>query len=217
MYKLSPSILSADFSNIKEDILKIVEGGADYIHLDVMDGMFVPNITFGAPVIKKIRNITDKPFDVHLMVEKPERFIEDFKDAGADIITVHAEASIHIHRTIQMIKNAGLKAGISLNPATSIEAIKYLLNDLDMVLIMTVNPGFGGQSFIEEMKEKIIELRRIIDERNLDVDIQVDGGIKLDNIEEIKGWGANIFVVGSGIFNADDIAKETKKYKEKLI
>lgn len=217
MYKLSPSILSADFSNIKEDILKIVEGGADYIHLDVMDGMFVPNITFGAPVIKKIRNITDKPFDVHLMVEKPERFIEDFKDAGADIITVHAEASIHIHRTIQMIKNAGLKAGISLNPATSIEAIKYLLNDLDMVLIMTVNPGFGGQSFIEEMKEKIIELRRIIDERNLDVDIQVDGGIKLDNIEEIKGWGANIFVVGSGIFNAEDIAKETKKYKEKLI
>ncbi|MGO1367864.1 MAG: ribulose-phosphate 3-epimerase [Senegalia sp. (in: firmicutes)] len=217
MYKLSPSILSADFSNIKEDILKIVEGGADYIHLDVMDGMFVPNITFGAPVIKKIRNITDKPFDVHLMVEKPERFIEDFKDAGADIITVHAEASIHIHRTIQMIKNTGLKAGISLNPATSIEAIKYLLNDLDMVLIMTVNPGFGGQSFIEEMKEKIIELRRIIDERNLDVDIQVDGGIKLDNIEEIKGWGANIFVVGSGIFNADDIAKETKKYKEKLI
>lgn len=217
MYKLSPSILSADFSNIKEDILKIVEGGADYIHLDVMDGMFVPNITFGAPVIKKIRNITDKPFDVHLMVEKPERFIEDFKDAGADIITVHAEASIHIHRTIQMIKNAGLKAGISLNPATSIEAIKYLLNDLDMVLIMTVNPGFGGQSFIEEMKEKIIELRRIIDERNLDIDIQVDGGIKLDNIEEIKGWGANIFVVGSGIFNADDIAKETKKYKEKLI
>ncbi|MGO1650953.1 ribulose-phosphate 3-epimerase [Senegalia sp. (in: firmicutes)] len=217
MYKLSPSILSADFSNIKEDILKIVEGGADYIHLDVMDGMFVPNITFGAPVIKKIRNITDKPFDVHLMVEKPERFIEDFKDAGADIITVHAEASIHIHRTIQMIKNAGLKAGISLNPATSIEAIKYLLNDLDMVLIMTVNPGFGGQSFIEEMKEKIIELRRIIDERNLDIDIQVDGGIKLDNIEEIKGWGANIFVVGSGIFNAEDIAKETKKYKEKLI
>lgn len=217
MYKLSPSILSADFSNIKEDILKIVEGGADYIHLDVMDGMFVPNITFGAPVIKKIRNITDKPFDVHLMVEKPERFIEDFKDAGADIITVHAEASIHIHRTIQMIKNAGLKAGISLNPATSIEAIKYLLNDLDMVLIMTVNPGFGGQSFIEEMKEKIIELRRIIDERNLDVDIQVDGGIKLDNIEEIKDWGANIFVVGSGIFNAEDIAKETKKYKEKLI
>lgn len=217
MYKLSPSILSADFSNIKEDILKIVEGGADYIHLDVMDGMFVPNITFGAPVIKKIRNITDKPFDVHLMVEKPERFIEDFKDAGADIITVHAEASIHIHRTIQMIKNTGLKAGISLNPATSIEAIKYLLNDLDMVLIMTVNPGFGGQSFIEEMKEKIIELRRIIDERNLDIDIQVDGGIKLDNIEEIKGWGANIFVVGSGIFNAEDIAKETKKYKEKLI
>ncbi|MGO1712459.1 MAG: ribulose-phosphate 3-epimerase [Senegalia sp. (in: firmicutes)] len=217
MYKLSPSILSADFSNIKEDILKIVEGGADYIHLDVMDGMFVPNITFGAPVIKKIRNITDKPFDVHLMVEKPERFIEDFKDAGADIITVHAEASIHIHRTIQMIKNAGLKAGISLNPATSIEAIKYLLNDLDMVLIMTVNPGFGGQSFIEEMKEKIIELRRIIDERNLDIDIQVDGGIKLDNIEEIKDWGANIFVVGSGIFNAEDIAKETKKYKEKLI
>lgn len=217
MYKISPSILSADFSNIKEDILKTVDGGADYIHLDVMDGMFVPNITFGAPVIKKLRSITDKPFDVHLMIEKPERFIEDFKNAGADIITVHQEASIHIHRTIQQIKSLGIKAGISLNPATPIETIKYLLNDLDMILIMTVNPGFGGQSLIKEMKEKIMKLRTIINERNLDIDIQVDGGIKLDNIEEIKSWGANVFVVGSGIFNAENIIDETKKYKEKLI
>jgi len=217
MYKISPSILSADFSNIKEDILKTVEGGADYIHLDVMDGLFVPNITFGAPVIKKLRKITNKPFDVHLMIEKPERFIEDFKDAGADIITVHQEASIHLHRTITQIKSLGLKAGVSLNPATPIETIKHLLNDLDMILIMTVNPGFGGQGLIKEMKEKVMELRAIIDENNLDIDIQVDGGVKLDNIEELKSWGANIFVVGSGIFKAEDIELETKKYKQNLI
>lgn len=214
MYKISPSILSADFSNLREEIIKTVEGGADYIHLDIMDGLFVPNITFGAPVIKKLRKITDKPFDVHLMIEKPERFIEDFVKAGADIITVHQEASVHLHRTIQQIKSHGIKAGVSLNPATPIETIEYILNDIDMVLIMTVNPGFGGQSLIREMKNKVMKLRKIIEERNLDIDIQVDGGIKLENIEEVKSWGANIFVVGSGIFNAEDVMGETEKYKQ---
>jgi len=216
MYKISPSILSADFSDLKSEINKIVEGGADYIHLDVMDGLFVPNITFGAPVIKNLRKITNKPFDVHLMIERPERYIDDFVDAGADIITVHQESSVHLHRTIQQIKNHGIKAGVSLNPATPIETIEYVLENLDMVLIMTVNPGFGGQSLIKEMKEKVMKLRSIIEEKNLDIDIQVDGGVKLDNIEEIKNWGANIFVVGSGIFKAKDIKSETQKYKEIL-
>ncbi|MBS4539743.1 ribulose-phosphate 3-epimerase [Clostridium sp. D2Q-11] len=216
MYKISPSILSADFSDLKSEINKIVEGGADYIHLDVMDGLFVPNITFGAPVIKNLRKITNKPFDVHLMIERPERYIDDFVDAGADIITVHQESSVHLHRTIQQIKNHGIKAGVSLNPATPIETIEYVLENLDMVLIMTVNPGFGGQSLIKEMKEKVMKLRSIIEEKNLDIDIQVDGGVKLDNIEEIKSWGANIFVVGSGIFKAKDIKSETQKYKEIL-
>lgn len=213
MIKIAPSILSADFSKLEEQIKLVEEGGADFIHLDVMDGHFVPNITFGAPVIKMLRKVTKVPFDVHLMIEKPDQYIKDFVDAGADIITVHQEACIHLHRTIQYIKSFGIKAGVALNPSTSIESIRYILDEIDMVLIMTVNPGFGGQFFISQMKDKIIDLRKMINERNLNIDIQVDGGIKLDNVKEIESYGANIFVAGSAIFNSEDIINTTKKFK----
>ncbi|NLV75744.1 MAG: ribulose-phosphate 3-epimerase, partial [Tissierellia bacterium] len=169
MLKVSPSILSADFGNLKEEILSLEKGGADYIHIDVMDGIYVPNITFGPPVIKQIRNISHTPFDVHLMIDRPERYIKDFVDAGADIITIHEEATIHLHRVIQQIKSYGVKAGVALNPSTPLDNIKYVLDYVDMVLIMTVNPGFGGQKFIGSMERKIKDLRNIIDDRNLDV------------------------------------------------
>ncbi len=213
MIKIAPSILSADFSRLEEQIKLVEEGGADLIHLDVMDGHFVPNITFGVPVIKMLRKVTQIPFDVHLMIENPDQYIKDFADAGADIITVHQEASIHLHRTIQYIKSFGIKAGVALNPSTSIESIRYIIDEIDMALIMTVNPGFGGQYFIEQMKDKIVDLRKLIDSRNLNIDIQVDGGIKLDNIKEIESCGANIFVAGSAIFNSEDIVHTTRLFK----
>lgn len=205
MKKIAPSLLSADFSRLDEQIKKVENAGADLIHLDIMDGMFVPNITMGPPVIKSLRKTTDLPFDVHLMIKEPERYIKDFADAGADIITVHQEASIHLHRTIQQIKSYGLKACVALNPATPIETIKHVLKDLDMVLVMTVNPGFGGQSLIESMEFKIKELKNLINQNNLNVDIQVDGGIKENNIKRVCNWGANVFVAGSAIFKAEDI------------
>ncbi|NLX61061.1 MAG: ribulose-phosphate 3-epimerase [Tissierellia bacterium] len=216
MVKVAPSILSADFANLREEIEKLDKGGADYIHLDVMDGNFVPNITFGPPIIKKIRSITDVPFDVHLMIEKPERYIEDFVKAGADILTVHVEASTHLHRTIESIKSYGIKAGVALNPATPINSIEYVLEYLDLVLIMTVNPGFGGQKFIESTKRKIVELRKIVEKRNLNLLIEADGGIKLDNYKEIVKCGLDIIVVGSGIFEAEDIVDRTRMFKTNL-
>lgn len=213
MTKISPSILSADFGSLKEEILSLEKGGADYIHLDVMDGIYVPNISFGPPVIKALRNTTDIPFDVHLMIDRPERYIEDFYNAGADIITIHQESTTHLHRTIEEIKSFGLKAGVSLNPATSLETLEYVLDYIDMVLIMTVNPGFGGQRYIKAMDRKIVELRKIIDERNLDILIEVDGGIKLDNAKEVADLGADILVVGSGIFEAEDLIERTQMFK----
>lgn len=213
MIKIAPSILSADFSKLDEQIKLIEKGGADLIHLDVMDGHFVPNITFGAPVIKMLRGVTDVPFDVHLMIENPERFIDDFVDAGADIITVHAESTVHLHRLIQQIKAHGIKAAVSLNPSTPLDVLDYVLEDIDMVLIMSVNPGFGGQSFIPQCKDKIKKLKKMITDKNLDVEIQVDGGVKLDNIREIMECGADIFVAGSAIFGEEDVVAATRAFK----
>ena len=213
MVKIAPSLLSANFADLKSDIRKLEEAGADYLHLDVMDGNFVPNISYGPPVIKSIRKITDLAFDVHLMVDKPERYIKDFVDAGADIITVHAEATTHLHRTVQLIRSYGVKAGISLNPATALSAIGYLLDDIDLILIMSVNPGFGGQAFIPAMKAKIAKTREIIDKRGLDIILEVDGGIKLDNAKEIIDLGADLLVSGSGIFEAEDIVARVKEFK----
>ena len=205
MIKIAPSILSADFSKLAEDIKVVEEAGCDLLHIDVMDGHFVPNITLGPPIIKSLKGKTTMPFDVHLMIENPDKYIRDFIDAGADIITVHSEACIHLHRTIQNIKALGAKAAVSLNPATSLTDIEYVLEDLDMVLIMTVNPGFGGQSFIPNMLTKIKKLKKMIDEKNLNVDVQVDGGIGPNNIHLVTEAGANIIVAGSAIFNSKDI------------
>ncbi|MDR7856383.1 ribulose-phosphate 3-epimerase [Tissierella sp.] len=213
MAKIAPSLLSADFANLRDEIIKIEKGGADYIHLDVMDGIYVPNITFGPPVIKKLRNVTKLPFDVHLMIDRPERYIKDFVEAGADIITVHEEATVHLHRTIQEIKSYGVMAGVSLNPATPLENIEYVLDDLDLILIMTVNPGFGGQSFIKAMENKIKRLRDIINARNLNIILEVDGGVKLDNAKEILGYGADLLVVGSDIFGSKDVESRTREFK----
>ncbi|WP_291632749.1 ribulose-phosphate 3-epimerase [Clostridium sp.] len=210
MIKIAPSILSADFSRLGEHILQLDSYGADMIHIDVMDGMFVPNISFGIPVIKSIRKLTKLPFDVHLMIDEPSRYIEDFAKAGADIITVHYETDRHIDRTINYIKSFGIKAGIALNPATPVDCIKYLISNLDMVLIMSVNPGFGGQKYIKYCSDKIKEVRALADKYNTDIMIQVDGGIDGTNIGEVVSSGANVIVAGSAIFKNDEIEKNIK-------
>ena len=202
-YILSPSILSADFAKLGEDVKEAVDAGAQWLHIDVMDGAYVPNISFGFPVIEAIRGITDVVFDVHLMIESPERFIDRFAKAGADLITVHVESTNHIHRAVQMVKAAGCKVGVSLNPGTPLSALDHLLEEIDMVLIMTVNPGYGGQSYIAGMDQKIRDLRKMITDRGSDVDIQVDGGVSAENVKHVKDCGANVFVAGSAVFNGN--------------
>lgn len=202
-YILAPSVLGADFTRLGEEVKTVAEAGAEYIHLDVMDGAFVPSISFGMPVIQSLRKVTDKVFDVHMMVEEPGRYIMDMKQAGADLICVHAEACCHLDRTIHQIKEAGLKAGVALNPATPVEVLEYVLPVTDMVLVMSVNPGFGGQKFIPYAVEKVKKLRKMIDEKGLAVDIQVDGGVTLDNARTLLEAGANILVAGSAVFKND--------------
>lgn len=214
MVMLSPSILSADFKALGDDIQKLEKYGADLIHIDVMDGMFVPNISFGIPIIKSIRDITKIPFDVHLMIEEPSRYIEDFVKAGADIITIHAEADRHLDRTINYIKSFGVKAGLAINPATPISSIKHLISELDMVLVMSVNPGFGGQKYISYSSEKIKEVKELANQYNKNLLIEVDGGIGVENINEVVQSGANVVVAGSAVFKNGEIEKNIRDLKE---
>ena len=200
--RIVPSILSADFSRLGEEVKAIVDGGADYIHVDVMDGHFVPNISFGAPVMKSIRSVTDRVFDVHLMIAPADPYLVDFAKAGADIITVHVEAGPHLHRSLQAIRALGKKAGVALNPATPVSVLEHVINDIDLLLIMSVNPGFGGQSFIPESLNKLRQAKALIGGR--DIDLEVDGGVTADNAREIVQAGANVLVAGSSVYAGND-------------
>ena len=204
--RIAPSILSADFSKLGEEVAAIEAAGADWVHIDVMDGHFVPNLTFGAPVVSCLRKVTKMPFDVHLMVEAPQNYIADFAKAGADILTVHLETAPHLHRVIQAIKEAGLKAAVSLNPSTPLCLLEEILPELDMVLLMSVNPGFGGQAFIPSSLEKVRKLRQMLDEKGLQTDIQVDGGVTPDNAAQLIAAGATVLVAGSAVYKAPDMA-----------
>lgn len=214
MLKLAPSILSADFGHLAEDVKKIEEGGADYIHVDVMDGHFVPNISFGAPVMKCLNGKTGLPYDVHLMIENPDKYIEDFVTPQTEYITVHQEACTHLHRTVQNIKSKGIKAGVSINPATPVSTLECILPDVDLVLIMSVNPGFGGQKFITGTLDKVRELAEIKRAKNLNFVIEIDGGITLDNIKEVMDAGVEMAVAGSAVFKAEDVVKRVKDFKK---
>lgn len=212
---LSPSILSADFSKLGEQVKCLDEAGAQYVHIDVMDGMFVPSISIGLPVIQTLRPCTERIFDVHLMIEEPVRYIDEFAKAGADIITVHAEACKHLDRTIEAIKEKGLLAGVALNPATSLESIRYVLPKVDMVLIMTVNPGFGGQKLIPYTVDKVRDLKQMMEQTGCKADIEVDGGVNLSNVQDLLDAGANVIVAGSAVFKGE-IAENVKSFLQQM-
>ena len=212
---IAPSILSADFSRLGEEVRAVETAGADWIHVDVMDGCFVPNITMGPLVVEAVRRSTALPIDVHLMIESPERYIKDFSDAGADYIAVHQEACTHLHRTIQLIREHGAKPGVALNPATPVESLQWIMDDLDFVLIMSVNPGFGGQQFIPSSLEKVAQLRTIIRERGLSTLIQIDGGVNAGTISRISAAGVDVFVAGSAIFGSEDYEQTISELKAK--
>ena len=215
--KIAPSILSADFSNLGEQVAEAAKGGADMVHIDVMDGQFVPAITLGPQMVDALRPWTDIPFDLHLMISEPGRFVSDFASAGADVITVHAEACTHLHRTVHQIKELGKKAGVAINPGTPISAIEDILPDLDQVLVMTVNPGFGGQSFISSMTKKIERMRRVLDDSDVKVDLEVDGGINLGTAKQAADAGANILVAGSAVYNdTTSVAEAIARLRESL-
>ncbi|MCD8222767.1 MAG: ribulose-phosphate 3-epimerase [Clostridiales bacterium] len=216
-FVLAPSILSADFRKLGSEVETVAAGGADWIHIDVMDGMFVPSISYGMPVIRSIRPCTDQCFDVHMMVEEPGRYVRDMKEAGADLICVHQEACVHLDRTVNQVKELGMKAAVALNPATPVSTLEYLLPELDMVLVMSVNPGFGGQKFITYALDKIRDLRKMIERKGLDTDIEVDGGVSLGNVRQVLDAGANIIVAGSAVFRGDAAAncrEFTRIFKE---
>lgn len=216
--KLAPSILSANFARLGEQVAEATKAGADYIHVDVMDGCFVPNITIGAPVVAAIRRFTDLPLDVHLMIETPERQIKQFADAGADIITVHIETCPHIHHTVQAIKGLGVKVGVALNPGTPIDTLKEILSSLDLILVMTVNPGFGGQTFIEAMLDKVADLRAELDENGLATELEVDGGINAEFAPQVVSAGARVLVAGAAVFNSGQTIEEAlRKIRASLL
>ena len=215
MIKIAPSILSADFSRLGEEVQAAERAGADLIHVDVMDGHFVPNITIGPLVVKAVKKVASVPLDVHLMIEEPDRYIKDFAESGADIITVHSEASVHLHRSIQNIKECGVKAAVSINPATPVGDIELILPFVDMVLLMSVNPGFGGQKFIHEVLPKIKHLKNILTGSGLKVDIEVDGGVTVDNVAEVQAAGADIVVMGSAFYNSKDYAETVRLVRER--
>ena len=215
--KISPSILSADFTRLADQVHEAEEAGVDYIHVDVMDGHFVPNITIGPLVVKALRPITKLPLDVHLMIENPEFYIEDFSKAGANIITVHQEATPHLHRTIQQIHDLGIKAGVSINPSTSVKTLDEIICDVDLILVMSVNPGFGGQSYIHSCTNKIRKVREMLDNRGVSADLEVDGGVNVDTVNEVISAGANAFVAGSAIFNdKNSVAENVSALRAKI-
>jgi ribulose-phosphate 3-epimerase len=216
MKKIAPSILSADFGRLAEEIQAVEAAGADWIHIDIMDGHFVPNLTIGPAVIKALRKTTALPFDVHLMIEDPDRYIDAFIDAGSDFLTVHVEAATHLHRTVNHIRERGIKAGVSLNPATPVSCLEEILPECDLVLVMTVNPGFGGQKFIASSLSKIKKTRVMMDALAKPLILEVDGGVTLENIEKISGAGADVFVAGAAVFGSGDYGKTISAMKEKI-